>query len=96
MLPLLRRIGRAGSALFDRRTSGLVSFPCALELSVRKLAVDPIGLHHCAYRLILGRHVSASRLYAISLPTVLLSNQLPPNEPDHSLVIVDGVLVSFI
>jgi len=40
------------------------------------LAVDPVGLHHCAYRLILGRHVSENRLDAITLPT-----DLPANRP---------------
>ena len=40
------------------------------------LAVDPVGLHHCAYRLILGRHVSANRLDAITLPT-----DLPADRP---------------
>lgn len=69
------RIERGESVLSDIRASGL--FSCRFLLAgARKLAVEPVRFHHCAYRLILGRHVSENRLDAITLPTDLPANRL--------------------
>lgn len=68
------------------------------QIECAKRAVDPFRSHHCAYRLILGPHVSVNSGDAITLRSDRIANLSfsAPDEVNYSGVIVDCVFESFV